>query len=338
MKRIKGFNLKRNKIFKQFFLWINRDDTSEDVFIHQSSIVKNNPNKAKRSVGENEKLEFDIVKGEKGNEAANVTGPNGAPVVGSEYAPDKRRFNNNNNGSRRRGAYRDGPRRFRRQQSGNRPQSESQNQEGETENQQNDDNQGDQQEQQQQQQKRDLNGQQRTRRPYRPRGGYRRGPFGPQNFGSSISNNNNNNNNGPRRYYRRPPRDLSANEQDGQNGLDQQQQQQQSRPPRQFQNRPPRQYNRPPPPSQQQQQGVYGRINGAPNDDLNGPRRPRPQGGFRPRNPLSRRPRSGQRPDGQYNNYRGRGGYIRRGPKYQNNNENQVVLNDNQNEQNTSQV
>uniref|UniRef100_A0A452RPV3 Y-box binding protein 3 n=1 Tax=Ursus americanus TaxID=9643 RepID=A0A452RPV3_URSAM len=71
------------------------------LFSRQTAIKKNNPRKYLRSVGDGETVEFDVVEGEKGAEAANVTGPDGVPVEGSRYAADRRRFRRGYYGRRR---------------------------------------------------------------------------------------------------------------------------------------------------------------------------------------------------------------------------------------------
>ncbi|VDK63740.1 unnamed protein product [Anisakis simplex] len=63
--------------------FIERDDTGEDLFVHQSSIAQSAIRKPYlRSLAKDEDVEFDVAVGPRGYQAVNVTGPDGDDVLG----------------------------------------------------------------------------------------------------------------------------------------------------------------------------------------------------------------------------------------------------------------
>lgn len=78
---IKWYSL-RNK-----YGFIGRDEQEKgDVFVHQMAISNSRERKyVFRTLEDGEPVEFDIVEGRKGPEAANVTGPEGGPVHGVRF-------------------------------------------------------------------------------------------------------------------------------------------------------------------------------------------------------------------------------------------------------------
>ncbi|XP_054440623.1 Y-box-binding protein 1-like [Pteronotus mesoamericanus] len=78
---VKWYNVKRGYGF------ISRHDTREEVFVHHSAIARRSSRRYQRGIDNGEAVEFDVVQGERGAEAANVTGPAGAPVKGSRFHP-----------------------------------------------------------------------------------------------------------------------------------------------------------------------------------------------------------------------------------------------------------
>lgn len=75
---------------KQAYGFINRSDTYEHIYVHQTAITQNYPQKIKRSISEGEIMVFNVEVRNKGREAINMTRPDGKPFQGSSYDVDRR--------------------------------------------------------------------------------------------------------------------------------------------------------------------------------------------------------------------------------------------------------
>lgn len=78
---------------KQGYGFIIGGGTSEDIFVHRSAIKRHNYQKVRRpSVDEGEAVEFNVVDGDKGCQAVNVTESNGTPAQVSPFAAGRHRL------------------------------------------------------------------------------------------------------------------------------------------------------------------------------------------------------------------------------------------------------
>ncbi|KAJ3120111.1 hypothetical protein HK101_007049, partial [Irineochytrium annulatum] len=77
---VKFFNSQKGESRIEFgssYGFIIPDQGDLEVFVHHTAILK--PDGGFRSLAENEQVEFDMLQGPKGLQAANVSGPGGAP-------------------------------------------------------------------------------------------------------------------------------------------------------------------------------------------------------------------------------------------------------------------
>ncbi|KAF0461413.1 CSD-domain-containing protein [Gigaspora margarita] len=90
--KVKFFNIIKGYGFIIFYNPPEYDKV--EVFVHHTSICNDGGFK---SLAEGEDVEFDLIKGPKGFQAANVSGPNGVSVKGDPNAPGRRPIYTTNN-------------------------------------------------------------------------------------------------------------------------------------------------------------------------------------------------------------------------------------------------